>query len=722
MNKKIALTLISSLIITNTAFANYDYLETSDFTGEAFFIPASSIAETKTKSTTSEKKQHGTTPPLKKLRLKIQERAKYRDAINSELAPTAKDLYDSETTDINTETSKYASQDVEESFNEDTNFESDLMVDDEEDKKLSRKEKKAKAKEKQNNEEIILDCENVDYDTKNYMIYAKGNVNVRFVKQKTDINADVITFDRINNTIKAEGNVKIIKHGQTVVGDYIFLDLNEENALIENPKTNTANIEIKSKKGYVYSDKIVQEDGSMSVSGNFPIDFKSRKRGPQMSSMLIPKGDTLSQGMEDGLIKVKVQDLKITQKGEHEILSIKKFKLTKGDKTILKLPSVKLYTNQNHDYVENAGWEIGSYRGIGLYTGPGFIFELPKGSVFRAMPLLSYKSGLGVGALGRLNSGTNQTVAAYSTAKDKVIVHGKQELDDNLFVQYGMNSYLDEWFLGRRRPKYGASLIYNKGYSTKDFLLKDHTATFKHRLEGGYFQDLDFDTKFEKIKGSELGTTRFRYMAEGRQNFYEYKNEEKLKAFRLDLISQVSTSVYGTGHTQAIARVAPNIHLQYKRWMQDVGYYFSAYEDNTPMPVFDAYRYGKQAFFIREYLRLNKYLTICWFGNINMTNDAINGRTFQENTFYISVGPDDLKLSLGYDFIRQNLRCLFEVMMDAKGANLEYDTFEIKQVKKAEREKAPAKQKDTSFEYAPTQTKVLQRAIVEDIKVTEDVL
>ena len=63
-----------------------------------------------------------------------------------------------------------------------------------------------------------------------------------------------------------------------------------------------------------------------------------------------------------------------------------------------------------------------------------------------------------------------------------------------------------------------------------------------------------------------------------------------------------------------------------------------------------------------------------------------------------------------------------EVMMDAKGANLEYDTFEIKQVKKAEREKAPAKQKDTSFEYAPTQTKVLQRAIVEDIKVTEDVL
>ena len=39
-----------------------------------------------------------------------------------------------------------------------------------------------------------------------------------------------------------------------------------------------------------------------------------------------------------------------------------------------------------------------------------------------------------------------------------------------------------------------------------------------------------------------------------------------------------------------------------------------------------------------------------------------------------------------------------------------------------QKEKAPAKHKDSSFEYAPTQTRVLQRAIVEDIKVMEDVL
>ena len=47
---------------------------------------------------------------------------------------------------------------------------------------------------------------------------------------------------------KAEGNVKIVKGNQTIVGDYIFVDLNEENALIENPLMTTPTVQIKSKK------------------------------------------------------------------------------------------------------------------------------------------------------------------------------------------------------------------------------------------------------------------------------------------------------------------------------------------------------------------------------------------------------------------------------------------------------------------------------------------
>ena len=307
----------------------------------------------------------------------------------------------------------------------------------------------------------------------------------------------------------------------------------------------------------------------------------------------------------------------------------------------------------------------------------------------------------------------------YGTAASKFLVHGKQELDDHLYLQYGMNDYMNEWFLGRRRPKYGAALVYENSYSSDDFLIKGLTSSYSHRLEAGYFQDLDYDRNFEKLSGNNTGTTRFRYMGQARQYFFQYKDEEKQKAFELGVTSQLSAAIYGTGDTQVIGRIGPNLHTQYKRWMQDIGYYFSAFDDNTPMPVFDAYRYGKQNLYLREYFRINRYLTLSWFGSINMTGDSPNGKDFQENSFYVSVGPDDMKFNVGYDFVRQNLYCTVEMMMDAKGSRVDYDTFEIKQDKKAKKDENP--KDDNSFETAE-QPKVLNKAVVEDVKNMEEVL
>ena len=106
---------------------------------------------------------------------------------------------------------------------------------------------------------------------------------------------------------------------------------------------------------------------------------------------------------------------------------------------------------------------------------------------------------------------------------------------------------------------------------------------------------------------------------------------------------------------------------------------------------------------------------------MNVTGDAPNDKTFQENAFYFSIGPDDLKFNLGYDFIRENLYCTVQVNMDAKGTKVEYDTLEIKQEKKASKDNSV--KKDTSFETANAGSeKILKKAVVEDVKVIEDVL
>ena len=97
-------------------------------------------------------------------------------------------------------------------------------------------------------------------------------------------------------------------------------------------------------------------------------------------------------------------------------------------------------------------------------------------------------------------------------------------------------------------------------------------------------------------------------------------------------------------------------------------------------------------------------------------------RTFQENGFYFSFGPDDLKFNLGYDFERETLRCTVEVMMDAKGTKVEYDKFEITQENRPKKEEKKEEPKKSSPNLAPTQPKVLERAVVENIKEHEDVL
>ena len=720
MNKKLVALLISSLVAANAVFADYSFVDPADFTGDAFFIPPAIKEQQENASNAPQRK--ATLPPLKKARLILKKKLKERDAKKYEQAPTAPtdDIFSAEAS-----TSEYAIKDLKENFDEDMmpdGFEADEQSVEEQKHHFWHKKKKTeKVAEQEDTENIILDCDNMDYDTETYCMVATGNVNVEFVKQETVIKADKITYDRMNNTIKAEGNVRILKNGQTINGDYIFVDMNEENALIENPVTQTANIEIKAKKGYVYGDKIVQEHGSITVDESFPINFRSSMAGPNISQMIVPKDQTMSADMEKGIIKLQAKELKITQNGNLETIALRHGTLFKGKRKIIKVPAIKVYTNKNNDFAESNSWELGSLRGLGMYIGPGFVFTSPHGAVLKAIPILNYNHGIGVGGIGRYQSATNRTQIAYGTAKSKFLIRGKQKLDDNLYLQYGMNDYMNEWFLGRRRPKYGLDLVYQKGYSSDDFLLKGHTSQFAHRIDFGYYHDIDEDKNFDRLHGAQIGTLRLRYMMQADQNLFNYTNEEEQKSVQFDISSQLAATLYGTGDTQVIGRIGPRLHTQYKRWMQDIGYYQSVYDDNSPLPVFDAYRYGKSNVYLREYLRLNRYITVSWFGSINLSGDSPNGKPFQENSFYVSFGPEDFKFNLGYDFIRENTFFTVAVMMDAKGTKIDYDKLEIKQGKKAKKEMDLEDEDENSFknsEKAP----VLDHAVVEDVKTVEDVI
>ena len=169
-----------------------------------------------------------------------------------------------------------------------------------------------------------------------------------------------------------------------------------------------------------------------------------------------------------------------------------------------------------------------------------------------------------------------------------------------------------------------------------------------------------------------------------------------------------------------IGRVGPNWHIQYKRWMQDISYLQSAYNDETPIPVFDAYRYGRSNVYLREYLRVCPYLVLAWQGSVCLTDDSPTDRLFQECSFYASVGPQDVKLNFGYDFVRQNAFINMVLAMDPKGTTVDYEKLVVKNPDNFNKLKA----KNEALYKAAHETKeekdngkaILTKAVVENIK------
>uniref|UniRef100_UPI0040255625 hypothetical protein n=1 Tax=Candidatus Scatousia sp. TaxID=3085663 RepID=UPI0040255625 len=528
--------------------------------------------------------------------------------------------------------------------------------------------------------EVQLDCDNVQFFEDKNEVEASGNPILYFPPQGITLKADKIVYNTASNIVKAYDNVQIIKDGDTIYGDFIQINMNEETTFLDNMSADKMLMRIRAKNARSEDNKIILEKGDMKASKPYIARFKTRVLGIDVSRMVISEEDR-SYLDETGNSKVSLDASEINVDADkvHNVITLKNADLSYNDKHLVHFDKLKIFTDKNSDYFEANYPEFGSRSNLGAFVGPGFVFKTPFGSTVKLIPFLNYKGGIGVGGALKYRSGTNMTELMYGSSADIFVMRGKQQLDDNLYLQYGANSYVDDWFLGNRMAKYSAELVYNNGKRIKNFLGPKHDLTVKNRLSAGIMEDNDisrYDSK--NMTSSGMTTPRFRYMGELGQNLYKYHDEEALKMLSLDLVMQGSVALYGNGDTQVIGRIGPRIHTQYKYWMQDISYFISGYQDNTPMPMFDAYRYGHSNVFIREAVRVNKYLTIAYATSINLSDDAPNKKQWQENAFIFAIGPDDFKINFGYDFIRQNTYFGVNIALDTKNTSVNFDKMVIK--------------------------------------------
>lgn len=537
-------------------------------------------------------------------------------------------------------------------------------------------------------DQAILDCDFMEYFADKTELEADGHVVMFFPENNSTIKADKMIYNQTSNLIKAFGNVVLISDGKELFGDYMQVDMNEENAVMDQPVTDFFQIKARAKKGYMYGDKLIQEQGSLCVTKKTMINLKAEMFGPDLDTMFVDPKDKsyFAKDSHGEKFKIKTNDLIINSKKEHDTLTLKHAEVYFNDKKIGTIPTITMHTNKNQDYIEADYPEISTISNMGLYAGPGFVFDTPHGTTLKVLPILNYQSNgdnssdnaFGWGGIVKFKSATNKTDMGYGTANKVFIMRGLQRLDDNLYFQYAANSYMDDWFLGFRMPKLLGELVYQNDFLNRDFLGKDKDMLFTHRVAAAYAQTGDAQGPLLNSEGS-MGTMRFKYMGEVAQTLYKFNDMSTSPVnAKLELVGQGSAALYGTGNTQTIARIGPRIHTQYKYWMQDAGYFLSAYNDNTPMPLYDSYMYGRSNVYLRESLRLCKYLTLSWFGSLNLSQDSWDGKMIQENGFYFALGPDDIKLNIGYDTVRQQSFVTMAMHLDAKGSTVEFKKMVIK--------------------------------------------
>ena len=580
-------------------------------------------------------------------------------------------------------------------------------------------------KEQVTSKDAQLDADNIDFDEETGDIIATGNPVLKFPPQKTTIKADKMIYNNGSNKIKAFGNVRVTRQGATTTGDYMQINMNEENALMDNVNASLSYLKLTSRTSEMDGDKITLYDGKMVADNSYILRLETRTIGGNHFNRMIVGDDEKSSILGetgDTKINVKAKEVIIDAKKDTNTITFKKARIQYGDFDLFNIHSLTAHTNKHNEYFEANYPELGSQGRLGMYAGPGFTFDTPlqHGSTIKLVPIInSKKSDIGFGGIMKYRSGTNYTYMAYGSVSDMFILKGKQELDDRLYMQYGSNSYMDEWFLGRRMARYDAELIYRDKGVIHSTLGKGRDLNIRHRAGIGYMHNNKYSRDGEHIKAKNIGTARFRYMAEANQTLFRKEDYENLKLFDLSLALQGSAAVYGTGDTQFIGRVGPRVRTQYKYWMQDIFFYLSAFDDHPPMRRYDAYRYGRGSIYLREALRVNKYLTLAWSGTVNVTNDALNDKMFQENAFILGIGPDDFKFHFGYDCIRKQTYFGFTMALDTTGSSVEYEKMVIKnpeRLNKSSEEKVELKVFDNTGEKTAARPKKMMYAEVVDIE------
>lgn len=241
-------------------------------------------------------------------------------------------------------------------------------------KEKRQKEEKARqaafVQSQKKDDSLNIDCDEMEYFEDRNELEARGNVLIT-TPDGVKVNADKAIYNKENNIIRLYDKVVMIKDNTKVEGDYMMIDLNEENALMDEPITNLGTLRINAKEGYAYSDRIEEINGNIEL--NQRVEMELHSQGFLKYGRAVPDTRLVDFSLKKERskpYKLRTKEIIIRPERDHDSILMQDVDVYYHNRKIVNVPSIEFFSDKEMTYSEvNFPPEFGSLKGFGANSG-----------------------------------------------------------------------------------------------------------------------------------------------------------------------------------------------------------------------------------------------------------------------------------------------------------------------------------------------------------------
>lgn len=529
--------------------------------------------------------------------------------------------------------------------------------------------------------------DDVNYDPESGSFIIQGSAQLNISDQGINLSADRIEYLPKESKLKALGNVLVNGKGQLTFSKNLEINLNNNDTYLDGVRTETPLASIIGKEGFIRTNKTSRyaqyKDGNFKSS--IPVRLGGSPLGNFQSYRLIQNYEDMQNNVlgENQSYSIKANNITYHPDRIQNNLIIRGASLKFKD-IPFKLPIPFYIMTAGDSSQQMFGLTMGNNprTGAGDFNlGPKLSFVLGNPKNKRALaisPFVQTGSSLGYGGMMQYTDTRNNAMLGYGTSKKRGLAEIKTALTPHNNLVYGWNSYIEGGItkqyaqLNDKRtikiPFIGGLLVNNGINSFADFSFINDSQNLRN-AENNRLSKLQKDSLGENNFSDKLGFRLQESFSFSTKPIFEIGTAKYNAALRLDSLS--SARLYTTGDYNLFTSFAPMVRVHGNKFTDfELGYQQLLPMGQSPFG-FDQVIQGQQSFIGNGDFNLSKWFSIGGGGIY-----SISRSDWVSQQIRITAGPEDFKLSVGFDPVRKQFNFSFNLMFNDK---IDYRKFSYKE-------------------------------------------